>query len=106
MAACCCSLAGTAACRTCSYNPNAETPPPVKSYATTVTDRVLATGWKTNADRIRQMTDEELARLIAGDWCELVNCPLLVCDGQCEDRVLAWLKQEVDAERRSAAGSA
>lgn len=51
---------------------------------------------KTNADRIRQMTDEELARLIAGDWCELINCPDLVCEGQCAERILAWLKKEAD----------
>lgn len=52
----------------------------------------------TNADKMRQMTDEELAHLIAGDWCELVNCPDLVCEGQCEERVLAWLKQEAPNE--------
>ena len=51
---------------------------------------------QTNADKIRQMTDEELAHLIAGDWCELVNCPDLVCNGQCEERVLEWLKEDLD----------
>lgn len=85
MAACCCSLAGTAACRTCSYNPNAETPPPVKSYATTVTDRVLATGWKTNADRIRAMSDEELAFYLTyhPKWSD-------------EASLLRWLREGVD----------
>lgn len=34
MSVCCCSLAGTAACRTCPNNPNAETPPPVITYTT------------------------------------------------------------------------
>lgn len=52
----------------------------------------------TNADKVRAMTDEELAHLIAGDWCELVNCPVLACDGQCEDQVLAWLMEEVPDE--------
>ena len=61
MTVCCCSLAGTAACRTCTNNPNAETPPPVRTYTTQVTDKVLITGVQTNADRIRSMTDEELA---------------------------------------------
>ena len=37
MSICCCSLAGTAACRTCSNNYYAETPPSVRSYTTTDT---------------------------------------------------------------------
>ena len=53
----------------------------------------------TNADRIRQMTDEELAGL----WWERVDC--VVCPvhrdckmtGQdCKQLALSWLKQEVD----------
>lgn len=51
MAVCCCSLAGTAACRICSNNPFAETPPPVRTYTVSATDTVLVTGQKTNADR-------------------------------------------------------
>lgn len=53
---------------------------------------------QTNADRIRAMTDEELARFITGeDFCELLcnNSPSF-CDGDCEKRMLDWLKQEVD----------
>ena len=59
----------------------------------------------TNADSIRSMTDEELAKLIADDWCELINCESVlfcngigVCNGDCEERVLKWLKQEVKGE--------
>ena len=50
----------------------------------------------TNADRhFRKATDEELARIIVTDWCEVINCECQMwraCDGQCEGRVLAWLK--------------
>lgn len=50
---------------------------------------------KTNADRIRNMTDEELAKTISGDaiypWC--TEGP---CYESCTDCVLAWLKQEVE----------
>jgi len=58
----------------------------------------LAARRKTNADKyIRNATDEELAHLIAGDWCELINCPDLVCEGQCEERILAWLMEDLDS---------
>lgn len=52
-----------------------------------------------NADRIRTMSDEEMARLFTGDWCEIVCGSPAVCDGNCEKNVLAWLEQEArDAE--------
>ena len=52
---------------------------------------------KTNADRIRAMTDEELAKLIADDWCEVINCPEApFCNGNCEIHILEWLRQEVN----------
>lgn len=52
---------------------------------------------KTNADRFRAMSDEELAKTISGDqiypWCtEEEPCKY----DSCTDCVLAWLKQEAD----------
>ena len=47
----------------------------------------------TNGDRIRAMTDEELAEFITDDLCELLNCES-PCDGNCDRRMLEWLKQE------------
>lgn len=91
MAACCCSLAGTAACRTCSCNPNAETPPPVRSYTTIATNGVLAT-WKTNADKIRQMSDEELAEWLAEH--QKIGDAETHRDGY-RQLWFDWLKQEV-----------
>ena len=49
----------------------------------------------TNADRIRAMTDEELAGIITDDWCEILGCTSYVCEGDCLKRVLKWLKEEV-----------
>ena len=51
----------------------------------------------TNADRIRAMTDEELAEFISStDFCELLCNDSPVCiDGQCFARLFNWLKQEV-----------
>lgn len=46
---------------------------------------------KSNGDRIRSMTDEELADIITDDWCELLNCKS-PCDGHCDLKVLEWLK--------------
>lgn len=49
---------------------------------------------KTNADRIRQMTDEELAEFLYNDCAPI---PATECDkhGECKDCWLDWLKQEV-----------
>lgn len=54
---------------------------------------------KTNGDRIRQMTDEELAEVISGlgdcDTCYLYHrrCSL---NTSCKDAVLEWLRKEAD----------
>ena len=56
----------------------------------------------TNADRIRAMSDEELARFLAeNEWeCETYNdcakCPRMTDDG-CVS-LLKWLKQPVEVE--------
>ena len=57
-----------------------------------------ATPPKTNADKIRAMTDEELAEVITDDWCEIVcsGTDYLCRDGTCEQHVLKWLKQEAE----------
>lgn len=49
---------------------------------------------KTNADRIRAMTDEELAKLLSGMSCR--RCPISCKGGfqNCTDFWLDWLKQE------------
>ena len=55
----------------------------------------------TNADRIRAMTDEELAELVCDHVCML--CPIEGCEGRieegrkkCKQHWLDWLKREVD----------
>lgn len=63
-------------------------------YLAAVTGVLEATGNATNADRIRSMTDEELANTITDDLCDRVCHSPLSCDGNCETQVLAWLKQE------------
>lgn len=48
---------------------------------------------QTNADRIRQKTDEELAMVVV--------CPYKLCKEvtlNCDDCVLKWLKREVQDE--------
>ena len=50
---------------------------------------------KTNADRIRAMTDEEIARVFTSDLCELLCHSPCTCDSECESHMLDWLKQEV-----------
>ena len=47
-----------------------------------------------NADKIRAMSDEELADFMTDDFCELLCKSPTVCDGQCSLKLLQWLKQE------------
>ena len=48
----------------------------------------------TNGDRVRQMTDEELAelRVIGTHHCNIVRCE--EHRGDCKECALAWLKEE------------
>ncbi len=64
---------------------------------------------QTNADRIRAMSDEELAHELGDIW-DCPNCseydrldgrPLLEdeqCDHECEKHCLEWLKQPAEGE--------
>lgn len=54
----------------------------------------------TNGDRIRQMTDAELAEMVDMRVCRIVKpdgkgCPKGFYFGKCDKCVLKWLKQEV-----------
>ena len=56
----------------------------------------------TNADRLRSMTDEELAEFLDERSCPQEDCPNVAEDGTispnmtCRKCWLAWLRQEVD----------
>lgn len=54
----------------------------------------------TNADKIRSMSDEELAKfLVGGTGCVCKLCPLEgpYCEGvMCEETTLKWLKQPME----------
>ena len=56
----------------------------------------------TNADRIRQMADEELARLFADDNCGYCHihdfCFAKGCQIDCENMWIDWLKSPVNLE--------
>ena len=49
----------------------------------------------TKADRMRSMSDEELADFITDDMCGLICGDPLECEGQCKQKMLDWLKKEV-----------
>ena len=103
MSACCCSLAGTAACQTCSQNPYAVmskmmTPQP--SALRDIMVNLQTENPQTNADRIRAMTDEELAHFMTPENYKF-PCPPNHIDCQyelipcwmCWER---WLKAPVE----------
>lgn len=57
---------------------------------------------QTNADRIRAMSDEELAKFIP-DWsytnaCKCDEQPYVYCNNECEKCGLEWLKQPVGVD--------
>lgn len=62
MSSCCCSLAGTAACKNCANNPYATGADGVMAVVNHLRTYVEP---QTNADHIRAMTDEELAEWMA-----------------------------------------
>lgn len=48
----------------------------------------------TNADKIRKMSDEELAHLFVEDYWGCIECSGAVkCDGNCEAHCLNWLRE-------------
>ena len=62
---------------------------------------------KTNADRIRAMTDEELAKCVFDfccelpcEWCKPTMRTPEKCNGRCTTGVLAWLQQPVKEETK------
>lgn len=74
---------------------------PVVNGLGTWQERILANKPKqTNADRIRAMSDEELARWIATTADD--NCPDTAheryCDNRCGECWLDWLKSSVEAQ--------
>lgn len=54
----------------------------------------------TNADKIRTMTDEELAELLMCDCerCEFQLYDQSACNGQCYDGAVKWLKRECEED--------
>ena len=57
----------------------------------------------TNGDKIRAMTDEELAKMVSNHVCRIVkpdgkDCPKGFYFGKCDKCVIAWLKQEVQSD--------
>ena len=107
MAVCCCSLAGTAACQHCRNNPFA-TDVWTNTTETTGTGDYVRTFMvnpkinKTNADRVRSMTDEELAVLCESGCPPRRGCPDLTKEDVdksyhelCQKCWLDWLKEEV-----------
>ena len=48
---------------------------------------------QTNADRIRAMSDEELAELLCTDHCVQIRGNNKLCDGTCFLCVEEWLRQ-------------
>ena len=110
MAVCCCSLAGTAACQHCRNNPFAT-----DVWTNTTTTETTGTGdyvrtfmvnpktSKTNADKIRSMTNEQLADWLYREACVAKWCganPNLTpgskeCDeSDCMDCIVMWLDKE------------
>lgn len=70
-----------------------------ESFKKDATDKNV--GSKTNADRIRSMTDEELCKFLGEckfcDICE-EGCDSCTYNGDCDKRLLEWLQQPAEVE--------
>lgn len=111
MSACCCSLAGTAACQTCSQNPFAVMSKMMTPQPTILRDIMVNAQTEkpmTNGDKIRSMSDYDLADWIADilnhcdnkkpeDEC-LDSCPLYTCCNDGPDSIEDWLKLPAEEE--------
>lgn len=53
---------------------------------------------KTNADRIRDMTDEELAAYLVQTILQQCPCPTKDCEARCNDCILKWLQQPAEED--------
>lgn len=76
------------------------------SAAENIAKDLIANSFKkpqTNADRIRAMSDEELAEwldsLRYGFGCELCEKVFKGCDENCRTHFMEWLKQPAEVER-------
>ena len=49
---------------------------------------------RTNGDRIRQMTDEELAEMLFRDRCDMCAHGACRLDDGCKEGVFEWLRKE------------
>lgn len=102
-----CSLAGTDACRSCTNNPFCKMYADARAFYADVMNfgckDFAPKQTKINADRIRSMTDEELAHLLIKAISS--DCPpnykkFTGCEKKCDANVvccwLSWLQREAE----------
>lgn len=52
----------------------------------------------THFDWIKSLSVEKLANVLTDDWCEILCGSPSICDGQCEMKMLSWLKTPLNKE--------
>lgn len=52
----------------------------------------------THFDWINSLSVEKLANVLTDDWCEILCGSPSICDGQCEGKMLSWLKTPLNKE--------
>lgn len=55
----------------------------------------------THFDWIKSLSVEKLANVLTDDWCEILCGSPSVCDGQCEGKMLSWLKTPLNKEGKT-----
>ena len=98
MSVCCCSLAGTDACKNCRNNSDVSLSKLNERIFVTKPEIYSEFKPKTNGDRIRLMSDEELVGQFAeemGFCCPVkgIDCSL---EPDCRVCFARWLKQEAN----------
>lgn len=73
----------------------------IKAYNEAAEERRKEEHHMTNADKVRQMTDEELADIMQGQ-CACCAYQLTGCtERECKDGAYKWLKQEAREDART-----
>lgn len=54
---------------------------------------------RTHFDWIKSLGVAEMANVLTDDWCEILCGSPSVCDGNCEEKMLSWLKAPEDVDK-------
>lgn len=55
----------------------------------------------THFDWIKSLSETEMANVLTSDWCEILCGSPPICEGQCEEKMVSWLKTPLNKEGKT-----